>query len=444
VFNKAWSKNRIVTALAAAALGLSIGWTLAAQDKPAKQWKDQQEYQLANDAGKENDAGKRLASLDKWKQGYATSDYSDVRDYLYVTTYLQLKDFRKAFDLATDILKAHPDDFPALQAIEVCIFTMTPLQPADLDVGEKTSRHILDNADKIFAGDNHPPNLTAEQFQQAKDPMKAYAQRAIGYIYMQKKDAPKAEVELLKGLKMDPTQSQFAYFLGSQLLAQQQKDPAKAPLALFYFARAAAYDGPNAIPAAQRKPALDFLTRAYVSYHGSNQGLDQLLAQAKTTPFPPDGFSIVSTADINQKKAQEEEAARQANPALTIWSDTKKLLQADNGPSYFDAMVKDTAFPRMKGKIVSMTPATRPKELVVGVEKGDVADATLKFEAALAGKMEAGEEIEFEGVPQTFSANPYMIVFDVDKEKLYGWTGKNTAAPKGKAAPKGPAPAKKQ
>ena len=38
-----------------------------------------------------------------------------------------------------------------------------------------------------------------------------------------------------------------------------------------------------------------------------------------------------------------------------------------------------------------MTPANRPKSIVIAVEKDGVADCTLTFEAALAGKMEPGE-----------------------------------------------------
>ena len=436
------SKKRVVTAAIAVVLGLSIGWTLGAQDKPAKQWKSQEEYQLANDANKAEKPADRLPILDKWKQQYPQSDYADTRDDIYLITYQQMNNPRKSFDQALEILKTRPNNFMALSAIEGQIYSFNPPSPADLDAAQKASQYLLDNLDKVFAAGNNPPNLTPDQFQQTRTPMQAYAQRTLGYIYMQKKDHTKAEAELLKGLKLDPTQAQFSYFLGSELLAQQKDDPKKAQLALFYFARAAAYDGPNAMPPASRKPAQDFLTRAYKGYHGSDEGLDKLMALAKTTPFPPDGFSIVSTADIAQKKAEEEEKARQANPALAVWMDVKKALQAPDGASYFDAMVKDSSFYKMSGKIVSMTPANRPKEIVLGVEKPDVGDATLKFEAALPGKMEVGEELSFEGVPQTFSANPYMLVFEVEKDKLYGWTGKN--APAGKAAPKGPPATKKQ
>jgi hypothetical protein len=52
--------------------------------------------------------------------------------------------------------------------------------------------------------------------------------------------------------------------------------------------------------------------------------------------------------------------------------------------------------------------------------------------------MEVGEELSFEGKAVMYAKEPFMITFDVEKDQLEGWTGKNTA-PKGapKAAPKG-------
>jgi hypothetical protein len=75
--------------------------------------------------------------------------------------------------------------------------------------------------------------------------------------------------------------------------------------------------------------------------------------------------------------------------------------------------------------------------LVLALEKPDVADVTLKFEEPLAGTMEPGAELEFEGAPASYTKAPFMVTFDVDMElkQLVGWTGKN--APGSKAAPKG-------
>ena len=48
---------------------------------------------------------------------------------------------------------------------------------------------------------------------------------------------------------------------------------------------------------------LDYLTKTYTTYHGSNEGLESLLALAKDSPFPPEGFSIESVRQIAAQKA---------------------------------------------------------------------------------------------------------------------------------------------
>jgi len=67
------------------------------------------------------------------------------------------------------------------------------------------------------------------------------------------------------------------------------------------------------------------------------------------------------------------------------------------------------------------------------LEKAGVADAKLTMEMPLAGKMEPGEELEFQGTAKSYTKDPFMITFEVDKDGISGWTGKN--APAAKKAP---------
>ncbi len=99
--------------------------------------------------------------------------------------------------------------------------------------------------------------------------------------------------------------------------------------------------------------------------------------------------------------------------------------------------MKDAQLPTLKGKVVKLEPELKPKTLVLALEDGTTPDATLKFEMPLAGKVEAGTELSFEGVPASYTASPYMVVFNVEPDKLHGWTGKNAprpAAPRKKAS----------
>jgi len=446
-------KKTLVTIVAIAALALG----LAAQEK--KNWKDMAEYDLFVSIQKDTNATTRLANLDKWKSAYPQSEYADVRLQAYLITYQQLMKHREAFDTAVEILKADPNSQAALQEILGYIRALAPQQPnaalspqnkTDLDTAGKTCQYVLSNIDTVYAKDKKPQGVTDAQWEQAKPAMKNFAQWTIGWIAMVEKDTPKAESELSKTLEMDPTNAMAAQQLAGILLAQQKDHPDKTPLALFEYARVATYDTPpNALPADQRQKLDAFLTKAYTTFHGSAQGLDQLKAMAKTNALPPAGFKIDSVVDIAKKKAEEEDAAAKANPMLAFWRQVKDGLTGDGSAAYWEAM-NGSALPgssvpdgKFRGKLISATPETRPKELKLAIEDPMVADVTLKLEEPLPGKMDPGGEIAFSGVAKDFAKSPFMVTFEVEKDDVSGWTGKGPAGA-GRAGGKKAAPKKKE
>jgi hypothetical protein len=361
---------------------------------------------------------------------------------------------RQAFDKATEILKTRPNHFYSLSAIERLVYTLPPPpKDADLDVAERVSKYLLDNLDTVFAASNKPMDVKDADWTTYKPAMKKAAQATLAWVYVQRKDHPKAEIELTKYLHLDPTQAPSSLSLGGEILAQNQDHPEKIPSGLYQFARAASYDGQNSLPASARKQALDYLTKTYTTYHGSNEGLDKLLAMAKNSPFPPEGFTIESTQQIAAKKAADQENFIKTHPELGLWQTAiKDPLLKDGGEAYFEMSVKGALLPggangvqKFKAKIVSMTPAVKPKEIVLALEQPNVPDVTLELSQALPGKMEAGEELQFEGVAKSYTKQPFMVVFDVEPAQIEGWTGKNVAPAKssaGKAKAKAKAKAK--
>ena len=212
----------------------------------------------------------------------------------------------------------------------------------------------------------------------------------------------------------------------------------KQPLVLYYYARAAEIDGPMAAAAADKQKYLASFTKNYKIYHGSEEGMNDVIALAKTNAVPPDAFKIKSTVEIAQEKADQEAKEAAANPAMALWKTIKTGLTGDNPDQFFEGSVKDAALPgkdpngqelKWKAKIVTLKPAIRPKTLVLAIEnvQGDV---TLNLDAPLPGKMEAGETIEFEGVAKAYTKDPYMLTMETEKDKITGWTGKNVPSTK--------------
>jgi len=435
-------KNPILIVITAGGLGLSLGWGLAAQE-PKKEWKGQEEYNLFQAYQKADPKG-RIDALDKWKAAFPASDFAEEREEQYLFVYQQLNMNRQAFDKAVEILKTRPNHFYSLSAVERLVYTLPPPpKPADLDAAERVSKYLLDNLDTVFVPANKPTDVKDADWTTYKPAMKNAAQATLAWVYVQRKDHPKAETELTKYLQLDPTQAPTSLSLGGELLAQNQEHPEKLPLGLYQFAHAASYDGPNALPAPARKQALDYLTKTYTTYHGSNEGLDKLLTLAKNSPFPPEGFKIESARDIAAKKAAAEEDFAKAHPDLGLWQAIKESLLKDGGDAYFES-IKGALVPagangvqKFKGKIVSMTPETKPKQIVLALEQPNVPDVTLELSEALPGKMEAGEELQFEGVVKSYTKQPFMVVFETEPDKIVGWTGKNPPKPSaGKAKAK--------
>lgn len=434
MFTKKFMKTIMAVLMA---LGLV---SLAPAQEKKKEWKDRAEYDLFESITKTPDPNQWLATLDKWKQQYPQTDYADIRRKLYLAAYRQLNKPREAFDAAEQVLKDNPNDLVALSAILQFIYPLVPpntqqlsaSQTADLDVAGKAANTVLNNLDTVYAKENRPPDMSDDQVAKAKPELKTFAQKTVGYIALVRKDYEKAVTELTKALQLDPNQGQVSFWLGTATLAQNKTKPELQPVALYDFARAAAYSGTGSLPAADRKQITDYLTKVYAQYHGSNEGLDKLMASAQTNAIAPAGFVIKSKADIDREKAETDEAAARANPMLALWRNIKKELLSDNGPAYFDANMKGAELPggvngvtQFKGKLVSMTPENRPKELVLAMEDPTKPDVTLKLDSPLPGKMDPGGEIAFSGVADSFNKDPFMVTFTVEKSKIEGWTGKN-------------------
>lgn len=405
-------------------------------------WKDRAEYDLYESITKDPNATTRLEKLDKWKSQYPNTDFVANRQQIYLLTYRQLNRPREAFTTAKAILKTDPKNLEALSALAIYVYRFTPPSAADLDDAYSACGTILSELDALYAPDKKTqPNMSDADWEKAKKEMQIWAQKTLGWIDWQKKNLDKAEAELVKTLQLDPDAAQVSYWLGNVLVAE--KKPEKQSAVLYHFARAAAYDGPEALDAATRKQITDYLTRAYKSFHGGTDGLDQLMAQAKTAALPPPDFKVKSTADIEREKIEAEEAAAKANPMLALWRSIKKELQSDTGSTYFANNMKDAELPggaggvtEFKGKLISATPENRPKELVLSVENGTTPDTTLKLDEPLVGKMEPGAQLGFSGVAESFTKDPYMVTFNVEKDKITGWAGKVERPVRKKVVPK--------
>jgi tetratricopeptide (TPR) repeat protein len=384
------------------------------------QWKNQAEFDLYTAISKETDPKTKLQKLQQWAKQRRT---------LLMGTYYQLGQAQQAFDTAKQILADDPNDFGALYIVVTLVQAVagqTPA-PAVLDQGQKAATALINVNDA-------PATMTPQQWATQKPQVQNLAHTTLAWIALQKKDWPTAEAEYQKVLQADPNNGAVDYQLATAIYSE--KNPAKTPTALFYYARAASYEGQGALNPAGRQQVMTFVQKAYKGYHGSDEGFNNLLAAAKASPGPPADFTIKNALDIAKAEMANEEEWNKAHPQEALWKGIKDALTGADGANYFNSGMKDSKVQLLKGKVVKLDPATRPKTILLAVEDGKsdgtTADATLKFEMALPGTVEPGTELTFEGVPQSYTASPFMVIFNVEKEDLHGWTGKNAPAGRGR------------
>jgi tetratricopeptide (TPR) repeat protein len=398
----------------------------------AQQWKSQDEYDLFQSIVQSIRAGDynaTLAGLEKWKSMVPESEYGGTRLDLYIVTYTQLKRPRAVVDTANEILGKHPDHEIALAAMLDSIYQLGK-SPADLAAAEQAARRIIDRADIVYSKENRPPDMTDQAAQQAKTAIQPFAHRTLGWIAVQRGEYEKAVPELIKTLELDPNDIKATLMLG-QAYASEKKVELR-PLVIFHYARAAQFDGPGGFNESDRNSMLTYAMNQYKNYTRSDRGFDHVLAMSKSAPLPPADFHIDSAAEIAQRELKDQQERDAANPMLALWRNIRTALTKDNGQEYFDSNMKEALLPggvngiaKLKGKLVAVHPTGRPKkmELIVAIENPS-GDATLQLDQPLPGTMQPGGEIAFEGVAKSFSKDPFTVVFEVERAKVEGWTGK--------------------
>lgn len=386
----------------------AAGAAQAAGGSQESPYKDPEEYNIANAASTEKDPQKQLDKLKEWEQKYPDSKLKGTR------TLVQAQ---------------------ALLKIATAAFSKTT--GPEVDAGQKAAQQIVDNMDNFFAPGVKPAAATDDQWAAARKQFETQSHMALGWAAMNKRTDDVAEQEFKKVLAIDPTLAQVSYWLGSVIIRQKKVE--RYPEALYDIARAVSVTGPNALPPAAATPANNFLNNAYSNYHGDQTGLPELKQQAAATALPPADFHIKSVTEIDKEKYANQEEFNKAHPDIGVWRQVRDALKGDGAATYFPT-IKGSEVPppeikMFKAKVVSVND----KDLVVNVDD-PAGDATLRFEKALNAKViEPGTAIQFKGVVDSFTKEPYMLVLTIADPKA-DVTGLPAAAT-GAAAPAARRPA---
>jgi hypothetical protein len=411
-----------------------------------KNYKDPGEYTLFDSVVKDIDGNsfpKAIADLDVWKQKYPDSDFKDDRQVFYVLAYAGAKHPEKALEAAAGLL-ANPGSLDAAKRVRLLYTAVAAIQqvpnatPEQLNIGDKAARDLA-----VF--DTAPEGVKPEAWATARTQLRSAARAALLYVALAPaaqaltaKDCRSAETADRQAMAEFPESAQAAWYLGEANWCLAQTEPARAPLAIYEFPRAASLDPAKGRvdPQWQHQSIEPALERIYSAYHGADpNGLAQLKDLAVKSPLPPEGFTILSAAEIAQKKEADFEAN---NPELALWMRIKAALTAADGEQYFEVNVKDAAMPQLRGVLLEARPACRPSELRIAVPLPDKPrplqpEIAVRLDKPLTGKPELNGEIRWEAVARAFTKDPFLLSMETESTNIQGLTVSACAsAPKSK------------
>ncbi len=247
-----------------------------------------------------------------------------------------------------------------------------------------------------------PANVPEATFAQQQHVAEAIFQRAIGFVEWHRKNYAAAIAPLTQATRLNSKDPSSYYWLGLSQLYQQ---PADFLGGIFSLARASAL-APNV------SLITNYFQKAYTNYHGSTQGMQDVLNLAKTNTQPPANFNIVSFAQIQNAeneakyKAELYKFEHQLPPANTIEGIEARLMRPDKAAKVWGNL-RGVGL-QLSGVVVRST-LTR-LWLAVGKPYKAKNQADVQVDLVIHRLVRRGDTVNIIGVPIEYHTSPHLLI----------------------------------
>ena len=397
---------RKATHYALSACLLLLVAAVAVPNQEEKKYKDAAEYDLIVKVFGEADPANKLALLNEWSQKYPETDYHLERSQFYLDSYQKTGKMAEAVDAAKELLGKVPGDFNAKYVITLYSPYLGKSDSEFITEARKVANEVISSIPTQFA--NKPDSAPQEQWDSFRTLAEVSAHLTIGWCQMQQNDNAGAEESFTKVLETDPTRGQVSYWLGQVILGQG--DASKYDLAFASFARAATYDGPNAMPAEGRAQVREYLDNLIKKYGEESYKLywPMFEEMAKASALPSRRIELKSDAE---RAFEAEQESRKENPLLWVYRDLKTALTGEAGDATWQKL-NGALTPRMSLYVVSASPPERPATINLAGEPGGPVEVVLTLENRRRTGVRTGSLLTIDGVAAGLRKDPFRLTLN--------------------------------
>lgn len=382
----------------------------AAAQPPAAQQKtikDPAEYNAYMEAIDAPDQVQKTTLLETFLQKYPDSIMKKDATELLLKTYQQLlssdpqKYTPKVMETGQRVLQIDPND---LTALAVLSYMDRALSQGGGPGGEQMlqqGRQYAERGLQELSAQNKPDGYTDEQWDKLKHDLQLIFLGTIGHAAFQSKDYPTAEKNLKEVVAADPNSFGDVYLLALSYLESNPPDPQ----GFFWIARAAALAPPQ-MPPTQLE---NYGRSKYAHYHGSDEGWNQLLAVAKTSPSLPPNFSVAPAPTMAEQAGM---MLQKTKPEDMEFADWQFILSSGN------QQAADQVWSAIKGKPIRMMAqviSVSGNILQLAASSDDIernkpdVELTVTTPPAPGRAPRAGTQITVQGTPASYTPNPFIM-----------------------------------
>ena len=363
-----------------------------------KEIKDPAEYNAYMGAVGQQDPAAKISGLEAFLTQYPNSVMKEDALETLMGAYQASGNVAKMGDTAQRLLQANPNNIKALAIVTYSKLAQQNMAEADQN-GQKCLA-ALPNAPK-------PDNIPAEEWEKTKAQIGGICYRAVGLAALGNKDWPKAVSALHSAVEAAPNDVNVIYPLSQAYLKQTPPDTLNG---LWFTARAA-----GLAPTPQGQQQIEkYGASVYRKYHGSDQGWTDLLAQAKTTPFPPPDLAQKYTQYVPPTPAQQAHDLVSGKKVEDMSFAEWELVLSEGSPEDVDKV-----WSVLKGKPLQMAAqvmeVTSSSNLKLAGSSDDIdakkPDIDLTMTAAIPARLmpKVGADFQFEGTPVSYEPKPFVM-----------------------------------
>lgn len=389
--------------------------------------KDPAEYNAYITAINQTDPASKAQALEAFLQQYPNSVVKVDALELLMATYQQSGNAAKVQETASRVLQADPNNLRALALLTYTARNAAEQPGPNAQQALQQAGQYAQRGLQALQTGQKPASMSAADWEKLKTQTAVIFNGAAGLAALQEKNYPQASQYLTAAVEAAPNDLHNVYPLALSYLQPKPQDVR----GLFFIARAVNLAA--ALGAAAQQQIANYGRRAYITYHGGEDGWQQLVQQAANTPMPPPGFQVAPAP------TPAEQAAKlvQSKPVSQMSFDEIQMVLTSG-----NQQAADQVFNALKGKPIAIEGkvlTASPTKLSIAGSYDDIqnnkADIDLTMTAPIPARLmpKVGQMLQFEGTPTTFDANPFMVHMVEGKLLAKG----------GAAAEQKPSPAKK-